>query len=118
MITIDWNGTIIRFVEIDGRRWVAAVDLSKALRYSFPNTLPSARNYEDRYFGGVRYFDIHAHRKMEVIPNQFGKSSRTWIYDFDGFEYALWPRYTRKSPKKAELYEVVVEILKGTKLIT
>ena len=98
---VEYMGMSIRFFWFDDRYWVAAVDLWKALGYSHSvsdttKLLPVIN----------KKLDISAHRKLICAPR------KTWVYDFNGFEFGFWPRLRLHSTSKAELKPLVLGVLR------
>lgn len=112
VMEVSFKGKPMRFIEWNGRCWVAAVDVAKALGYCFPISKPSTRDPETRNFGGNENFQLDNHRRCLVIRHAGGRAHRTWMYDYKGFTYALWPRFTKKHLHKNELKNAIQEILR------
>lgn len=109
--TILYSGRQVRFVELDGRRWVAAIDVAKALRYPFPTSLPTRGDRKNRYFGGDPSFQLEDHRRRISLKHESGFSRQTWVYDRGGFEYELWPRFRCRRTDMQALGEAIRKTL-------
>lgn len=98
---ITYRGITIRFFWIDGKYWVPAPDLCKALGYSRTVNEPTKQlpSIDEN-------MDVSAHRLIFPIPRW------TWLYDQNGVEFAFWPRLRMYSQRKAELKPLLIDVLK------